>query len=285
MSIKDDLKPTDKRRVMDLVEEAGVDVSDWGKFARGAKWAAANPKYCYEWSFVQPTKVIILNLWHANLQEHDDLVYAILNMRKEAQRLHQIRAKPLWVKRASKMDEAIMMAFKDHLAVRVIINEGEMRDTVNPKARASVVNRRLLDAMPWHISVYDISTGSTVLYRGEAVLAAVDQFDLDNKETPAPQQVPVSTKTYIRDSSVRAAALARAKGHCEFCGQPGFLTSSGQSFLETHHIIPLAEGGSDVITNVAAVCANHHREAHYGVRTALIRDQLLDIASSSKKAA
>ncbi len=284
MSIKDDLKPTKKYRVMDLVQDAGVDVSDWGQYARGVKWAAANPKYCYEWSFIQPSKVVVLNLWHTNLEEHDEIVYVIINMRKEAQRLHNIRAKPLWVKRAFGMDVAIMKAFKEQLAIRVIINEGELRDTFNPKAKASIVNRRLLDPMPWHVSSYDLASGSAVLFRGEVVLAATDQFNLVSVETPAPQQVIVSGKVFLRDSSVRAAALARAKGYCEFCGQPGFITSNGHSFLETHQIIPLSEGGSDVINNVAALCANHHREAHHGVRAELIRDHLLAVAASSKKA-
>ena len=285
MSIKDNLKPTSKNRVMDLVESAGVDVSEWGRFARGAKWAATNPKYCYEWSFIQPSKVVVLNFWHTNIQEHDNIVYVAINMRKEAQRLDQMRAKPLWVKRAFRMDEAIMTAFKDQLVLRVVVNEGEMRDAWNPNAKASVVKRRLLDPVPWHVSSYDLSTGSAVLLRGEAVIAATDQFDLDSTETPAPEQVMISGKIFLRNSSVRAAALARSKGHCEFCGQPGFITSNGQAFLETHHIIPLSEGGSDVITNVAALCANHHREAHHGVRAELIRSHLLALAASNKDAA
>jgi HNH endonuclease len=284
MSIKDDLKPTSKNRVIDLVEAAGIDVSDWARFARGAKWAAANPKYCYEWSFIQPGKVVVLNFWYVNLREQDDVVYVTINMRKEAQRLDQIRAKPLWVKRAFKMDDAIMMAFKDQLAIRVVVNEGEMRDALNPNAKASVVKRRFLDPEPWHVSSYDLLSGYAVLVRGEAVFVATNQFNLDSAETPAPRQVMVSGKVFIRDSSVRAAALARANGRCEFCGQLGFITTNGQPFLETHHIIPLSEGGSDVITNVAALCANHHREAHHGVRTELIRDHLLAVVASSKKA-
>lgn len=283
MSIRDDLKPTTKNRVIDLVQAAGVDVSDWGQFARGVKWAAANPKYCYEWSFIQPDKVVVLNLWHATVQEQDEKVYVTINMQKEAQRLHSIGAKSLWIKRASGMDVAIMKAFKEQLAVRVIINEGEMHDTLNPKAKASVVNRRLLDPMAWHVSSYDLRSGDAVLFRGEVVLAATDQFTLNSAETPAPQQVIVSGKVFLRDSAVRAAALARAKGYCEFCRQPGFITANGQPFLETHHIIPLSEGGRDVITNVAALCANHHREAHHGVRAELIRTRLLAAAASIKK--
>jgi hypothetical protein len=43
-----ELKPKKRQRIMDLVEEAGVDITDWANIKRGKKWAAANPKYCYE---------------------------------------------------------------------------------------------------------------------------------------------------------------------------------------------------------------------------------------------
>lgn len=36
------------------------------------------------------------------------------------------------------------------------------------------------------------------------------------------------------------------------------------SILETHHIIALAKDGADRITNVIGLCADHHREAHFG---------------------
>jgi hypothetical protein len=45
MSTLDELKFTVKQRVIDLVSAAGIDVSDWGKFAGGEKRAASNPKY------------------------------------------------------------------------------------------------------------------------------------------------------------------------------------------------------------------------------------------------
>ena len=40
---------------MDLVKLAGVDVSDWANFK--GKHASTNPKYCYEWSFIEPGKL------------------------------------------------------------------------------------------------------------------------------------------------------------------------------------------------------------------------------------
>jgi 5-methylcytosine-specific restriction protein A len=34
--------------------------------------------------------------------------------------------------------------------------------------------------------------------------------------------------------------------------------------LEVHHLLALSEDGPDTPENVVALCANHHREAHYG---------------------
>lgn len=285
MSLKDDLRPTGKNRVIDLVQAAGLDVSDWGKFGRGPKWAAANPKYCYEWSFVQPGRAVVLNLWYANLRERAGLVSISTNMRQEAQRLERMRAKSVWVKRAFKMDEAIAFAFSEHLRIRAIINDGEMRDIFNPRAKASEVKSRSLDPVAWTVASYQPSSGQATLVRGGAPILPVDQFDLNSPETPAPNQVIVSGKVFVRDPAVRAAALARARGRCGFCGQPGFMMPSGQVFLETHHIIALSEGGSDVIANVAAVCPNHHREAHHGDQANLIRAHLLQVVASHRRTA
>ena len=55
-----ELKPEEKMLVMDAVSAAGIDVSDWANYEGGEHKAAANPKYCYEWSFVEPNKFIVL---------------------------------------------------------------------------------------------------------------------------------------------------------------------------------------------------------------------------------
>ncbi len=82
----EDLRPVEKRRVFDLVKEAGLDVSDWANFSRGPKWTAANPKYCYEWAFVEPGRVVILSLWHAQLQERRGTITWSRNLRDWIQR-------------------------------------------------------------------------------------------------------------------------------------------------------------------------------------------------------
>ena len=69
MSVIDDLKPTRKALVMDLLSDAGFDVSDWKNYRGRAP--AANPKYCYNWSFEQPGEAVAVCLWHDSLTERD----------------------------------------------------------------------------------------------------------------------------------------------------------------------------------------------------------------------
>ena len=62
---------------------------------------------------------------------------------------------------------------------------------------------------------------------------------------------------------MRDAALKLAGGNCERCGQQGFLTASGERYLETHHVVGVAERGPDAIDNIVAICPNCHRQAHF----------------------
>lgn len=78
-----------------------------------------------------------------------------------------------------------------------------------------------------------------------------------------PRQIQTVSVGYIRDPTVKAWVLEQARGYCELCGQIGpFLLPSGESYLEVHHVKPLAAGGPDVVTNAAALCPNCHRRLH-----------------------
>ena len=68
------LKPRKRQRVIDLVQQSGVDVSDWANYANGHENPGANPKYCYEWAFVEPGVTVVLNLWYDNLREENGTV-------------------------------------------------------------------------------------------------------------------------------------------------------------------------------------------------------------------
>lgn len=283
MNLRDDLRPTGRNRVIDLVRAAGIDVSGWGNFARGPEYAAVNPKYCYEWAFVDPAGLVVLNLWFRDIIEARGSVRATPNMKAFADKLTQQRAKGVWIKRAQRMDDAFRFAATTKARVRVIINDGRQRDVEDGQALASAVERRLLDPLPWYAQSYEPTTGACVLVRNLSDASKVDQFDLESRESLPPDRVLIQSMTFVRDPRVRAAVLDRAAGHCEYCGTAGFTTVAGEIFLETHHIVSLSEGGSDSPSNVAAVCPNHHREAHFGTSAPVIRDFLLAVAAGRQR--
>ena len=275
LSLLDELKPNAKKRVIDLVSAAGIDVSDWANFAGGKNRAASNPRYCYEWSFVKPGRIVVVNLWHASMRERKHIVSIDLNLRESVHKYSQRAGKEVWKARAERLDLAIQEAAKNLLPIRVVINDGHMRDSDDLNAKASQVEYRLLDPLPWAVTSYDWKTGECTLTRGALPGRFVDQFTVQPELEVAVERRMVSGMAYVRNPAIRYQALERAKGVCEYCEKPGFAMADGNIFLETHHAVPLGEGGPDTEDNVAAVCPNHHREAHHGARAAEIRQTLL----------
>jgi 5-methylcytosine-specific restriction protein A len=67
-----------------------------------------------------------------------------------------------------------------------------------------------------------------------------------------------------RSRAIRLYVLRRSEGNCEGCGKEApFMTSTGDPYLEPHHIRRLTDGGPDHPRWVIAVCPNCHRRAHY----------------------
>ncbi|MEZ4658968.1 MAG: HNH endonuclease signature motif containing protein [Caldilineaceae bacterium] len=87
---------------------------------------------------------------------------------------------------------------------------------------------------------------------------------LDQPEGSAhPDRIKSNVMQYARDPKVAAWVLRLANGHCELCGgYAPFLDRKGLPFLEIHHVKPLSEGGSDLLSNVVALCPNCHRAVH-----------------------
>lgn len=98
----------------------------------------------------------------------------------------------------------------------------------------------------------------------------------------------ISVREYKRRSKlIHNYALLRANGICENCLAPApFTTQENFPFLEVHHIHTLSDDGPDTAINVAALCPNCHREAHFGLNRITIKDTLiLRIASKEKELA
>lgn len=252
------LKPSERLRVMDLVSAAGIDVSDWTNFKGGIEKAASNPKYCYEWSYEDhEKKLIVLNLWYENLEVSEEAIVQRLNLRETAENASSSPQS----RRAIKMDFSLQKAARLSWPVRVIVCDGSKRDA---NATKSSAERRLLDSEPWHVQSYSSETGDCLLVRGNAIEPYIDQFVRETLPEGSAERRESTTSIYERSPQVRKYVLSRAKGHCEWCDERGFKTSAGSIYLETHHIQPLSEKGSDTVDNVIALCPNHHREAHFG---------------------
>lgn len=116
----------------------------------------------------------------------------------------------------------------------------------------------------------------TLLTDLEPRIELVDQFSLQAMETEETKRRQVTGTAFCRSADVRRQVLKRAQGHCEYCGDEGFHTANDEIYLETHHIMPLSSNGPDNISNVAALCPNHHREAHHGKNHKEIQEYLMD---------
>ena len=77
--------------------------------------------------------------------------------------------------------------------------------------------------------------------------------------------VTKEVKTVYRERNQFIAEYTknRANGICDLCGEPApFFDKNGKPYLESHHVITLANGGPDVIYNTVAICPNCHRRIH-----------------------
>lgn len=256
MSTLSEIAPQQKRFTMDLLDEAGFDVSDW-KNTKGHP--RANPKYCYEWAFYEEGKGAVLNLWHEHfIEENSEIIYRG-NVREE----QEAATKTNWKKRAGKVDAALQQVWKQNLPLRIILLVGDLGRYETQTA--STVIYRDIDPEFWSIQKYDDNTGEFELVRGDPTHPKFcDQFSDPDIGSEKPSQSAQSVQRFNRNPKVREWVLGRANGKCEYCGQSGFEMTSGAIYLETHHIVPLATGGPDIISNVIALCPNHHKEAHYG---------------------
>jgi 5-methylcytosine-specific restriction endonuclease McrA len=80
----------------------------------------------------------------------------------------------------------------------------------------------------------------------------------------SPKSKIVSSVQFYRDSEVKAWVLRTSKGTCEYCEEPApFKDDHNLPFLEVHHVIHLANGGPDTISNAVALCPNCHRAMHH----------------------
>jgi 5-methylcytosine-specific restriction protein A len=295
-ALKASLRPFADLKVMDLVEETGIDVQPWAVKEGGAPVAnpRANPNYCYEWAFVEEGEPIALCVWHETLVSHSMGIAFTGNLRARATRLEEIvldrresaktrsRAKQQ-AKRCDAFDWRVQRAVRKSLPVRVILLEGERADQLGHDS--SKVRLRRLDEVQWWVHDYDEAAGRFDLVRGVPpsrhepgdgrAAGKIESMYVDQFSAPAiPERKERRTSVFARSADVRRRVLIRAAGCCEYCGRHGFKTASGQIYLETHHVEPLSDGGADCISNLVALCPDDHRKAHFSADAAAIKSSL-----------
>ncbi|MFT3983585.1 MAG: HNH endonuclease [Lachnospiraceae bacterium] len=68
---------------------------------------------------------------------------------------------------------------------------------------------------------------------------------------------------YYRSPYIKEMVKYIADGKCQMCGEKApFYDKENKPYLEEHHVKRLADGGSDSMDNVVAVCPNCHRRVH-----------------------
>ena len=270
----EELKPTKKLLVMDLLDEAGIDVSDWKNYDGDVP--SSNPKYCYNWSFLKPGKFIVVCLWHVDIEAAEDTLIHNHNIRLRDGRKGGKGAANC-KRRAQEFDENIQSAYRAGLPVRVIVCDGKRRDHLDLSPESSQVSGRMLDPVPWAISKYDFDTGDLMLVRGASPTEAVEQDAAEFVGFEGEKR-----RLYVlhrrREASVRKKKLQAAMfegGGVLKCEVPrcGFDFKArygklGEGFAHVHHLKPLADAPTDgrkvALKDLAIVCANCHAMIHIG---------------------
>lgn len=265
---------------MDLVEEAGLDVSDWSNFKGGASKAASNPKYCYEWAFVQG-ELITLNMWFENIQELAPGEFTLYpNFRKRAQSSAKTPNQAIWKRRAAKADAALQLAYTQQLPLKIIICDGVRRTDDSPDAKPSSVSGRMLDTKLWAVTSYNFETGDCRLERGvtpvipEEKIFIVDDCPEGLEGALRMRYLQHRTREKGLRSQKIKEALLRHNGSllCETpnCGFDFFKVYGdiGKEYAEVHHKIPLSQapvyGRKTLLEDLVIVCSNCHAMIHRG---------------------
>lgn len=310
------LRPTGKWMIIDCVQSAGIDVSEWSfrkTDGRPVALPQSNGGYCYEWSFRSTDRsTLLLCVWweglhvdsrgrvcfSENLRAYADTL--IKQLEKDPKNRNRTIKDPR-INRAQHFSTTVQLAAMNTTPVRVVIVTGPVREreAEDERAKHDRATGRQLDDQPWFVESFE-EDGAFLLVRGNPNSLSIVAETADVEEIPMQLEIgmvsvpPVVDQfatnerpdTYIyngmqryRDPSVRRRVLERSGGVCELTEVPGFPMANGGVYLETHHILPLSEGGPDTVENVIALTADAHRQVHFGIDRDDLRARCLEIVA------
>lgn len=281
MSAIKELQPTQRLLVMNLLDQAGVDVSAWALGKGGARRAASNPKYCYNWSFEQPGKVVVLCLWHSGLTTERGKVIYRLNPKHRGALTRPAGVKD-WNPRSGEINRLIRLAYTEHLPIRVILVDGQQ----GMNGEKTVVETRRLDPQSWAVTEYDFDTGKCLMVRGAAPVGpAAHTADIELSWFEG-SKITAFVIHRTRELAARQAKIQDSKRRnggkliCEvpkckfdFAKRYGSL---GEGYAQVHHLDALSSrpkrGNATRLTDLAVVCANCHVMIHIGGECRPLKD-------------
>jgi hypothetical protein len=246
------LRPRTKTNVMTLLEAAGHSVDHWSRNADGSQVAtpAANPNYCYDWSFGSASEGIVLCVWHESIQIDGDTLFFAGNMHKLDIELSSIASSSVrspkdrdrarqQATRARGFDALVRVAFDKLLPVRFILNEGNRASAEELGATSSAVSKRTIDAEPWYVHEYNERTGECRIVRSikparDIVDEGAEGADVSYRGPEDKRQLKaINVRRGQRD--FRDRLLAAWKRRCVVS------ESRVEGLLEAAHIIPHSE--------------------------------------------
>ncbi|WP_170935218.1 HNH endonuclease [Bacillus mycoides] len=99
----------------------------------------------------------------------------------------------------------------------------------------------------------------------------VNISELENRYAEAVPEVKERVSKYIERGTIAQQYKRKTGFKCQICDALGFnpysfKKTNGEYYVETHHVIPVSglQAGSLSTNNLITVCANHHRQLHYG---------------------
>jgi predicted HNH restriction endonuclease len=119
---------------------------------------------------------------------------------------------------------------------------------------------------------------------GEQDATKVDLAALEKKYGNASPEVKERVSKFIERGPI-GHRIKKALGHrCQVCSALGrapiaFKKKNGEPYAEAHHVMPVSElkVGSLGPSNIMVVCANHHRQLHYGAIEMEIQDKTFEM--------
>jgi len=178
MTLQEQLRPSEKRIVRELVKEAGVDVGPWAFDAHGNRLENpnANTYRNSQWSFGGGEEPTVLSVWMnsinwnvdppvhiGNQKAYQDKLNDLAKLATTASEKQQVRT---WVNRAYAFYSAVQRTYSKQTAARVILIDGDRPDA--GAAEAAAPKARSLDAASWYVHSYDPYIGEYRMVRGLA---------------------------------------------------------------------------------------------------------------------